>query len=69
MIDAIVALIGESYFVLVCNDLENDTYLGIAECSDEKQAFLIRDALDAWISIDMHNLGYDHNPCSYGGSE
>lgn len=62
MTDVIVALISESYFVLVCDDLENDTYLGIAECSDEKQAFLIRDALEAWISIEMDNL-------SYGGTE
>ena len=61
MTNAIVALIGESYFVLICED-PFDLYLGIAECSSQEQAASICEAL---------NDRYDDvkRIVSYGGSE
>ena len=61
MTNAIVALIGESYFVLICED-PFDLYLGIAECSDQKQAHTICDALNEKGRLDERFI-------SYGGSE
>ena len=61
MTNAIVALIGESYFVLICED-PFDLYLGIAECSSLEQAHNICDALTEKYRLDDEFL-------SYGGSE
>ena len=58
---AIVALIGESYFVLICED-PFDLYLGIAECSSQEQAHTICDALNEKGRLDDEFT-------SYGGSE
>jgi len=62
MNDVLVALIGESYFVLVCEDKVTNVYLGIAECSSAQQAHNICDAL-----TEKHRL--DDEFISYGGSE
>ena len=61
MTNAIVALIGESYFVLICED-PFDLYLGIAECSDQKQAHTICDAIN-------EKGKPERTVYSYGGSE
>ncbi len=58
---AIVAMIGESYFVLICED-PWDLYLGIAECSNETQAHNICMALNESNDSDDRDI-------SYGGSE
>jgi hypothetical protein len=61
MTNAIVAFIGESYFVLICED-PFDLYLGIAECSDQEQAVRICEALnDRYAAVERL--------ISYGGSE
>lgn len=62
MNDVLVALIGESYFVLVCEDKVTNIYLGIAECSSAEQAHNICDAL-------MEKYRLDEQFISYGGSE
>lgn len=62
MNDVLVALIGESYFVLVCEDKVTNVYLGIAECSSAEQAHNICDALTEKYRLDEQFL-------SYGGSE
>jgi hypothetical protein len=62
MNDVLVALIGEAYFVLICEDKTTNVYLGIAECSSQEQAFNICDAL-----TEKHRL--DEQFLSYGGSE
>jgi len=61
MTNAIVALIGESYFVLICED-PFDLYLGIAECSNQEQAHTICDALNEKNKPDEEFI-------SYGGTE
>jgi len=57
MIDAIVALIGASYVILVCDDAKDYTYTVIAECSDESKALIVRDALEDRIQLNMMQMG------------
>jgi hypothetical protein len=55
MSKAVVGLIGESYFVLVCEDTETyDLYLGIAECSSQEQAHNICNAMNETDRLDDH---------------
>ena len=62
MNDVLVALVGDSYFVLICEDKTSNVYLGIAECSSLEQAHNICDALTEKYRLDDQFL-------SYGGSE
>lgn len=63
MSNAVVGLIGESYFVLVSDDTETyDLYLGIAECSSQEQAYRICNSLNETGRLDEQFI-------SYGGSE
>ena len=62
MNDVLVALVGDSYFVLICEDKTTNVYLGIAECSSAEQAHNICDAL-------MEKYRLDEQFLSYGGSE
>jgi hypothetical protein len=63
MSKAVVGLIGESYFVLVCEDTETyDLYLGIAECSSQEQAHNICNAMNETDRLDDQFI-------SYGGTE
>ncbi len=61
MSKAIVALIGESYFVLICED-PFDLYLGIAECSSQEQAHNICNSMNETSRLDDQFV-------SYGGTE
>ena len=58
MNDVLVALIGESYFVLVCEDKTSNVYLGIAECSSAEQAHNICDALVEKYRLDEQFIIY-----------
>ena len=62
MNDVLVALVGDSYFVLICEDKTTNVYLGIAECSSWEQAHNICDALTEKYRLDDQFI-------SYGGSE
>ena len=58
MTNAIVALIGESYFVLISEN-PFDVYIGIAECVSLKQAHHICTALNESGKLDKHFIGYE----------
>ena len=59
MNDVLVALIGEAYFVLICEDKVTNVYLGIAECSSAEQAHNICDALTEKYRLDDQFINYE----------